>query len=67
MQDDNRDSLGISTLLHIDTVAVANIQHPLIKGINGLVKMRTWALLSYDFVHKHPISRYETTDHNAER
>ena len=67
VQHDNRDTIWISALFHVNAMTVADIQHTLIIGINRLVKMRTWALLSYDFIHNHPISRVDPSDHDAER
>ena len=67
MQNHNGNAVRIAALLDVNAVTVANIQHLLIKRINRFVKMGAWALLSYDFIHNHPISRVERTDHDAER
>jgi hypothetical protein len=55
MKNDNGYPVGVATLLHIDAMAVAHIQHPLVKRVDGGVKKMRRALLVCDFVHIRPI------------
>ena len=48
-------------------VTIADLQHPLIKRINRMIKMCCCALLPYDSVHVHPISRLDQTGYDARR
>ena len=46
MQHHNRNAVRPPALFHVNTVPVAHIQHPLIKRIDGRIKMRTCAFLT---------------------
>ena len=50
MQNDDGQAIGIAALLDMDAVAIADIDHPLVEGINGRVE-RAGAGLSKLSVH----------------
>ena len=55
MQDDHRNPIGIAALLHIDTMPIAHIDHPLIERFDRRVQILNCALLVRVLVHYGPI------------
>ena len=55
MKDHHRRPLGIAALLHIDMMAVAHVQHALVKRVDRREQMRRCALLAGELVHRLPI------------
>jgi ubiquinone biosynthesis O-methyltransferase len=51
MQHDHRRAVGVAALLHVEMVAVAHIQHPLIERVDRREQMRRCALLAGELVH----------------
>ena len=55
MQNHDRNPIGPPALFDIDPVPIAHVQHALVKGIDGGIKMRCCAFMTRDLVHIPPI------------